>query len=196
MSVKNERIVLHNENIDETIRLYEKKVTQIKHQIEGVSVYHFLLKIKREPIGLGPYPHVSLFESANRIMSDLVLLYGTKVLLRDRCVNNINLPFKEYSIILGHGHGDDLHARTNNYEIIGEAFNVAKTYFPVKVRNELQNMEKRRVTTKPNELMKIILFNKEATPNSEKLYLSSNHNLLYLPIDLHEILNIENLKST
>ena len=39
------------------------------------------MKLKREKIGRGPYPEVSIFETSNRIMTDLVILFGIKKIL-------------------------------------------------------------------------------------------------------------------
>jgi len=43
--------------------------------LRGLRLFQYL---KRNQVGLGPYPHVTLFEAANRIMTDMVILKGIK----------------------------------------------------------------------------------------------------------------------
>ena len=51
----------------------------IGETIKGKSGIALLTALKRDKLGHGPYPDVSLFEAANRIMSDLVRLCRNKL---------------------------------------------------------------------------------------------------------------------
>jgi hypothetical protein len=93
--------------------------------------------LKRQHLGIGPYPKVSLFEAANRIMTDLVLLYGVRWLLRERVFG-----FSEYRVEFGHGNQApfDLIAEENGQRLIGEAFNVARSFFQGKKTSMLKKL--------------------------------------------------------
>jgi hypothetical protein len=54
--------------------------------------------LKREAVGAGRYPNVTLFEAANRIMTDVVMLNGVRWLLKDEV-----FPFRAYTVEYGHG---------------------------------------------------------------------------------------------
>ena len=62
-------------------------------------------------------------------MTDLVLLYGVRWLLQEKC-----FPFTEYAVEYGHGNQSafDLIAEANGERLIGEAFNVAPSFFATK----------------------------------------------------------------
>jgi len=90
---------LNQQNIKQTIAVYLKLLDNIPLKFESNSILQLLTDIKRKELNYGPYPHVSLFESANRIMSDLTILYGVKELLSG-AIEEIN--FEQYNVDLGH----------------------------------------------------------------------------------------------
>jgi hypothetical protein len=77
-------------------------------------------------VEIGPYPHVTLFEAANRIMTDLVILKGVRWLLDKR-----SFPFDEYLVEYGNEDSNehDITAVQSGKRLIGEAFNVAPSFF-------------------------------------------------------------------
>lgn len=62
---------------------YKKMVNELKQPSFTKRVIADLLCVKRNAIESGPYPHVSYFEAANRICSDLTLLHGCARLFKD-----------------------------------------------------------------------------------------------------------------
>jgi hypothetical protein len=56
-------------------------VETIRASVAGMSGLRLLKALKRDQVKVGPYPHVTLFEAANRIMTDMVILYGVKWIL-------------------------------------------------------------------------------------------------------------------
>jgi hypothetical protein len=76
--------VLSSENVDAQINTYLACIEGIGASISELRGLRLLEALKRTAIKAGPYPHVTLFEAANRIMTDLVLLYGVRWLLQSR----------------------------------------------------------------------------------------------------------------
>ena len=70
--------ILTNKNIDKALYDYKTMLSEIPLALSVNNVLDLMVMLKRKNCGKGPYPHVSLFESANRIMTDLVILYGIK----------------------------------------------------------------------------------------------------------------------
>lgn len=84
---------LNRQNIDSVIQEYMYSIEGIGTVISGLTGVKLFHCLKRQQIGAGPYPHVTLFEAANRIMTDLVILKGVKWLL-----NSHTFPFDEYVV--------------------------------------------------------------------------------------------------
>jgi hypothetical protein len=83
-------------NAGSLIATYLASVEEIGNSLGDHKVLHLLKVLKREALGAGPYPHVTMFEAANRILSDLVILYGVKLLL-----DNDIFPFESYTVEYG-----------------------------------------------------------------------------------------------
>lgn len=134
---------LNIQNIESKITSYIADVNNLSSSISADSTFEFLTKIKREPVLVGPYPHVTLFEAANRIMTDLTILYGIKELLEGKIEA---FSYKEYTVELGHfDEGDnDIFAEGKNGSLIGEAFNVAPSFFQGKKAKSLRKMYQQR----------------------------------------------------
>ena len=86
--LKNFQRNLSKENINSSIEKYLSLIEDIPTKVESHNILDFLTHIKRKKVKEGPYPNVSLFEAANRIMSDLVILYGVKELLDGKIRRN------------------------------------------------------------------------------------------------------------
>jgi len=166
-------------NIDDEIKKYLKLVNEIKLNLDKLDVIDFLHVIKREKLKTGNYPDVSLFESANRILSDLVLLAGTKYLLNNKKVGSICLPFDCYNVTFGNDSGNDIHSQNKDGKIlIGEGFNVAKTFFQTKKSNEIRKLNNQ------NADYKILIFNSEIVSKPEIYVNKSKDELIFLPISI------------
>ena len=121
--------ILTADNVDDALQSYIRSVASVGDCIRGLSGIQLLEALKRGKVGCGPYPNVALFEAANRIMTDLVILSGIRWVL---C--NEVFPFASYRVEYGHEdyNGHDLTAQAHGQQLIGEAFNVAPSFFPQK----------------------------------------------------------------
>lgn len=143
------------ENIDSITTVFHQELAVIGESIAGKTGVALMLALKRDRLGHGPYPGVSLFEAANRIMSDLVILHGVAALLKDK-----HFPFDEYLVEFGNENRNrfDICANTQNLSLAGEAFNAAPSFFPNKKRTALKKLRSNAL----EENYKIIMFNAEA----------------------------------
>lgn len=122
------------DSVEARLREYVEQLSTIPPTIDAGSLYDLMRKVKRDPIGAGPYPRVSLFEAFNRIMTDLVILHGVKQLLETKEVDGSPLPFDAYTVNLGNSADQafDIYADNGEARLAGEAFNVAQAYFQPK----------------------------------------------------------------
>jgi hypothetical protein len=119
---------------------------------------------------------VSLFEAANRIMTDLVILSGVRWLLVDS-----GLPFREYTVEYGHeDNGDhDIVATDGQRRLIGEAFNVAASFFPIKKASALRKL---RASAGPADY-RVVVCNCEAVTASYGPKPQTGEYFLFVDID-------------
>lgn len=148
---------LNAENIPKIKADFDKSLDELGPTVQGKTGVRLLASIKREKLGAGPYPDVTLFEAANRIMSDLVILNGIAGLLREG-----TFPFTEYTVEFGNEdkNGFDIRASSPTLTLIGEAFNVAPSFFQGKKRTALRKLRDGGAGAD----YKIIMFNSDATP--------------------------------
>jgi hypothetical protein len=146
---------LSKTNIDQTLAEYVASVEHLGESIATLRGFRLFEALKRDVVGTGPYPKVSLFEAANRIMTDLVILYGVRWLLK-RAV----FPFDTYLVEYGNDdkQGFDIRASSGGSTLIGEAFNVAPSFFQGKKSSMLKKL--RHPTAEAN--FKLIMFNHDA----------------------------------
>lgn len=148
---------LNRHNISDAIDNYNDLLKNIPIKLESDNVFQMLLDLKRKKLNFGPYPNVTLFESANRIMSDLTILHGVRELLNGVIAE---LDFEEYEVEFGHDNynDNDIYASNGRTKLIGEGFNVAKSFFQPKKTSALKKMRKQ-----VNDSDKLILiYNTEA----------------------------------
>ncbi|MFT5593603.1 MAG: hypothetical protein ACI8SR_001984 [Oceanicoccus sp.] len=128
---------LNKQNIDAAIAEYERSIESIGGNISGLRGVELFQCIKRQPLNSGPYPHVTLFEAANRIMTDLVILKGVKWML----ASNL-FPFSEYIVEYGNedNNDHDILALNNGKRLNGEAFNVAPSFFQSKKSTAIKKL--------------------------------------------------------
>ncbi|MCR6628335.1 MAG: hypothetical protein NVV67_19485 [Pseudoxanthomonas sp.] len=112
---------------------------EVGRSIEGKRGLDLLNSLKRERLDHGPYQGVTLFEAANRIMSDLVILKGIRWLLENK-----TFPLDAYTVEFGNENrnGFDITAEQCGKKLVGEAFNVAPSFYPVKRRHAAKKLEK------------------------------------------------------
>jgi hypothetical protein len=150
---------LSKSNVDATIEEYVTSVEDLGDSIANLKGLRLLEALKRDAVATGPYPSVTLFEAANRIMSDLVILYGVKWLL-----NHDVFPFDTYTVEYGIEDKNrfDIRATAGGRTLIGEAFNVAPSFFQTKKSAMLRKLRDPAVTAD----FKIILFNHDAVQSN------------------------------
>jgi hypothetical protein len=148
-------------NVDDLIADYLALVETIGASVAGMSGLRLLRALKRDQVKVGPYPHVTLFEAANRIMTDMVILYGVQWILTTGA-----FPFETYNVEYGNedSHGFDLRASSNGRELVGEAFNVAPSFFQLKKTSMLKKLRAPEVAAD----FRVLVFNEEAVPAGYK----------------------------
>ena len=122
---------LNNLNIDKVIKDYKSLLNQIPLLLKSDNTLEFLKEIKRDKVNYGPYPNVTLFESANRIMTDLTILLGVKKLLSGEIKE---LKYNKYIVEFGNDNKNhnDIYAFNKFSTLIGEAFYVAPSFFQIR----------------------------------------------------------------
>lgn len=148
---------LNCHNIHNIKKEFDDSIALLGSSVKGKAGLELLTLLKREKVGIGPYPEVTLFEAANRILSDLVILNGVAGLLREK-----TFPFTEYTVEFGNEdrNGFDIRASADGKFLIGEAFNVAQSFFQGKKRTALRKLRQSEASAD----YKIIMFNSDAPP--------------------------------
>ncbi|MGO8747492.1 MAG: hypothetical protein ACLQNE_16080 [Thermoguttaceae bacterium] len=146
---------LCNSNIDQTLKDYVAEVEHLGESVASLRGFQLFEALKRDIVGTGPYPKVTLFEAANRVMTDLVILYGVRWLLKHHV-----FPFDTYVVEYGNDdeQGFDIQASSDTSALIGEAFNVAPSFFQGKKGSMLKKL--RQSTARAD--FKLIMFNHDA----------------------------------
>lgn len=170
---------LNKLNIDNAIRNYELSIAdigKIDSKLTGIKLFQYL---KRSLIGLGPYPHVTLFEAANRIMTDLVILKGIKWIL-----DNNSFPFEEYCVEYGNEdkNDHDIMAASVGKRLIGEAFNVAPSFFSGK----RYSTQKKLRSSSAIADYKLIIANSDSVKDDYHPPLKDGEYFLYVDIETGE----------
>ena len=130
---------LTRENVESVTSDYLSCIENIGDTITNLKGLSLFQTLKREQVGIGPYPHVTLFEAANRIMTDLVILHGVKWLLKTQA-----FPFDAYVVEYGNedSNDHDITAENEDKKLAGEAFNVAPSFFQGKKASMLKKLRK------------------------------------------------------
>ena len=160
-------------NAGQLIVSYMASVEEIGNSLGDYKSLRLLLALKRETLGVGPYPHVTMFEAANRILSDLVILYGVKWLL-----DNHVFPFESYMVEYGNenNNGFDICASENGKTLVGEAFNVAPSFFQTKKATMLKKLAESCAD------YKIIMFNHDAVERSYEPKATRNEHFVFVQV--------------
>jgi hypothetical protein len=166
-------------NVEQKISDYLESVNSIKLPAPHSDVLKFINSLKREPLSSGPYPDVSLFEVSNRILSDMVILFGVRLLLTNPSVSHVQLPFTEYEVKLGVEGGNDLKAIAGSCSLVGEAFNVARSFFQSK-----KSSTEKKLQSLKDAHYRLIIFNADAVKNPDYYIEKSEPSMLYLPVNI------------
>jgi hypothetical protein len=168
---------LNHKNIDSVICAYVSSINEVGAEVSDLKGVDLFVNLKRGKVGVGPYPKVSLFEAANRIMTDLVILKAVKYLL-----NSNTLPFDEYIVEYGHEdqNSHDITSTSKNGEgFAGEAFNVAPSFYQGKKRATKKKLQ----DSKFNANHKFIIANLDAV--SANYHPLKNEGVNYLFVDIN-----------
>jgi len=114
-------------------------------------------KDTNNPQKIGPYQNITIFEAANRIASDLVIINGIIQLV----AKHPELLVARFTLRLGilHEKGKgDFTIHLDNQDFEGEAFNVAPSFLKVKLRNTTSKWKK----SEYRDQLMYILVNDEA----------------------------------
>lgn len=133
--------ILNGNNIEAAISDYKNLLKDVNLKIEGKTLLELMIKLKRKEMQTGPYPHVSIFEAANRIMTDLVILFGVRQILANKFENLKDIS--EIKVDLGNENSQahDIICRVDNKEFLsGEAFNVAPSFFNSKKSSSIRKL--------------------------------------------------------
>lgn len=173
-------LIISKSNFENEYANYLDSVLEMKLQLEYKDNYDFFYSVKRKQVEKGPYPNVTAFEAANRIMSDLVIWGALEILLYPNEV--LPFTFDEFTIKLGNKSGIDIEATKGNEKLIGEAFNVAPSFFYQKCSKERKDL-----IGNNSAQTKIITYNIDAVEDKFKKYTSfhkDKNNIWYLPINV------------
>ena len=170
---------LTKDNIDETISQYLDLLKTVPINIQTDNVFGLLHKIKREKMSTGPYPNVSLFEAANRMMTDLTILYGIRSLLTK---NIFDFEFDNYLVEFGNEsfNKHDIISEKDGFSLFGEAFNVAESFFQTKKSSSLKKLRK----SKTEKDIILIIYNSDAIKKNYLPKSIKNEFHLSIKIDL------------
>lgn len=125
------------------------------------AYFEMINYLKRKDINnpqkIGPYQNITIFEAANRIASDLVIINGIIQLVEiNPSLQNANFTLR-LGILHEKGKGDfTIYLEKEDFE--GEAFNVAPSFLNVKLRNTISKWNKED----NREKLRYILVNDEA----------------------------------
>lgn len=97
---------------------------------------HYFKRTKDKGNSIGPYSNITVFEAANRIASDLVIINGVIKLIEQ----NTEPANSTITLRLGNKHVRDKGDFTINKKE-GKAFNVASSFYKVKLRNTNKKWE-------------------------------------------------------
>jgi hypothetical protein len=106
-----------------------------------------LIKLTKRDLGpIGPYVKLTIFESLNRIGSDLVLLTGAEKLFNEE-VSGISPS--TITLKMGNKAGEDIIIKTTDGKtIFGEAFNAAPSFCKTKMRDSIHKLLKKQEVLK------------------------------------------------
>lgn len=181
---------LNKKNIEKAIRDYFCLLEKFKPEINSKNVLNLITNLKREEIDCGPYPKVTFFESANRILSDLTILFGIQDLLNGKIPE---IDFEKYCVEYGNENNNDydIIAKNSQTKLIGEGFNVAKSFFQTKKSYVLRKMRKEKC----KNVKRLIIYNSDAVPENyvPKLKLNEYHLKVDLDLNISPLVRLKHI---
>ncbi|KVA52774.1 hypothetical protein [Burkholderia cepacia] len=130
--------ILTAANVNQITENFLETLASLGDSIHGLRGIPLLTALKREKLVHGPYPGVTLFEAANRIMSDLVILRGVAGLIRTGMFG-----IESYLVEFGNEDRNGFDIRgvdPKGRALVGEAFNVAPSFFGPKKQKAVSKL--------------------------------------------------------
>jgi len=170
--------ILTADDVGMHIDRYVRKLDEWPVPLLPSEPVRFFLELKRKKVTGGPYPGVSVFELANRVMSDLVVLFAARELLAGR-VPGVTERIVRVEAALGTTHGRDLvgHFESGG-EVAGECFNVASSFFAAK------HSKARKDLLQAHCKQRLIAFNHDAVSDSSRFTERPDEKCVYLLVDV------------
>jgi len=168
--------VLNQSNIDKVLYDYFSSIENIGATQPELMGIEFFLNLKRGKVGTGPYPEVSMFEAANRIMTDIVILRGIKWLIKSS-----RTPFTEFRVEYGNEdkHSHDITAENCGIRMAAEAFNVAPSFFQTKKRLSTKKL----ANSEFNPDYKLVIANSDSVSETYSPKLDDGFQYLFVDVN-------------
>ena len=167
-------------NIANEIEAYLARLRLLKVPTMPADPVSLFIELKRGRVEGGPYNGVSLFETANRVMSDFVVLFAAARLLERPLPG---LPLEQLGGIemkLGTQDGFDLRSRlSGGGMVLGECFNVARSFFGQKRLRSVRGLEE-----EPGVAHRILAFNVDAVARPDEYGKRSSPEWSFILIDV------------
>ena len=165
---------LSADNIDQMIERHTDSIRALAVPIAQLAGLSLGSSLKRTPARIGPYPRLSLFEAAHRIMSDLVMLHGVKWLLKSGL-----FPFDAYRVERDRRGGLDVLANNESgAHLVGGALNVSRSSFQKRKRAVLDTLGDKRCDAD----FRVLMVNHDAIGRDAIRALPSRHWLLAIDV--------------
>lgn len=175
-------MILTTDNLADTIRSYLADLATMEvpeFPKEPIALFRML---KRRAVKGGRYPEASVFEVANRVMSDLVVLGAAERLLTKGIPGWNALRPAAVEVAFGVAAGWDLAGHVEDGRtFIGECFNVAPTFFADKKRRSVKGM-----MAEETAKHRILAFNADAREDSGEFERKSSAEWTYIVIHVDE----------
>jgi hypothetical protein len=146
--------------------------------IEEHSYQAYLHFLKREHSPIGPYTEITVFEAANRIATDLALFEGVLKLYMAGTIEPDATVRLRLGTMQSDGKGDFSVFQTNG-ETQGEVFDVAPSFFKVKLGKTLRKW-------KGDASLAYIVFNKDAVDEKSRSWYekqkTENRNISFVEV--------------
>lgn len=125
---------------------------------KGTAYPSLLQVLKRDSFTIGPYINITIFEAANRIASDLTLLEGVLQLFKNKSITGSAIVKLRLGTMQEKGKGDFSVFDSGN-ELQGEAFDVAPSFFKIKLYKTLKKWN-------DDKTFKYVVFNSDCLDDS------------------------------
>lgn len=179
VATKGGRIHLDPRNARRTVEDYLEKLNLVRLPVLSRDPIAAFQMLKRMPIGTGPYPKTTVFETANLVLSDLIVLSAVESLLRNPLPGIPSERLAEAEVALGVRPGFDIEARTTSRrKVVGECFNVSPSLFRLKLTKAKVKLGAAK------RAHRLVAFNGDAVDEPKRLLFESDRQWSFLLVNL------------